>query len=279
MSSATRNTPPSPSRTAARACDLPPRHRRRRPRNRRCATRPASSRHPRTPTASAAWSAPSPTNVPHHGVALEHFLPGRPLRPTPHGPQRKAGRTSPPSSGPTAPQTRRPSRPRPRRPAFTREVARRLGPHLGAIRLVGRRWMPTRSARCTPTATPTPASSWSATPPTASTPSPAKASTSASATSWPCPTSCSPPFHERGEDPGATRPARHLPAPPPPRQPGHARRNRRARPPVQHRQPPAPHRPRPRHRQPCTDMPKPETRLHARRHGRLRTSRAFCSAL
>ena len=77
--------------------------------------------------------------LPHHGVALEHFLPAGPFAQLPMAPSDSEPNLS------AIVWTER-ARLADRLvalddPAFTREVARRLGPHLGAIRLVGRRWM------------------------------------------------------------------------------------------------------------------------------------------
>jgi 2-octaprenyl-6-methoxyphenol hydroxylase len=75
---------------------------------------------------------------PHHGVALEHFLPGGPFALLP-----MAGNADEPNLSAIVWTERAataayllempPER-------FVREVARRLGDHVGAIRLVGRRW-------------------------------------------------------------------------------------------------------------------------------------------
>ena len=75
---------------------------------------------------------------PHNGIALEHFLPSGPFAQLPMAPTDAAEHLSAIvwSEGDTVA----------RRvlalsdDAFTREVARRLGPHLGEIRLIGRRW-------------------------------------------------------------------------------------------------------------------------------------------
>jgi 2-octaprenyl-6-methoxyphenol hydroxylase len=75
---------------------------------------------------------------PHNNTALEHFLPGGPFAQLPLCPTggvphvsaivfTEAARVAAALAGLEA-------------PAFTREVARRLGDHLGAIRLLGRRW-------------------------------------------------------------------------------------------------------------------------------------------
>ena len=76
---------------------------------------------------------------PHHGQALEHFLPGGPFAQLP-----MAGTDGAPHlsaivwSERDALAERLIALPE---AAFAREVARRLGPHLGAIRPVGRRWL------------------------------------------------------------------------------------------------------------------------------------------
>ena len=75
---------------------------------------------------------------PHDGVALEHFLPAGPFAQLP-----MAGTDDAPNLSAivwterTATAARLMTLPP---GAFTREVTRRLGGHLGAIRLVGRRW-------------------------------------------------------------------------------------------------------------------------------------------
>ena len=76
---------------------------------------------------------------PHDGTALEHFLPAGPFAQLPMAPTEGAANLS------AIVWTER-SQLADRLiglddAAFTREVARRLGPHLGRIRLVGRRWM------------------------------------------------------------------------------------------------------------------------------------------
>ncbi|HEY4041489.1 MAG TPA: UbiH/UbiF/VisC/COQ6 family ubiquinone biosynthesis hydroxylase [Rhodopila sp.] len=81
---------------------------------------------------------------PHHDVALEHFLPPGPFAALPMGPSTDAEpggsahvsaivwteRTKEAAVFMALDDTR-----------FAREVGRRLGPHLGAIRAVGRRWI------------------------------------------------------------------------------------------------------------------------------------------
>jgi 2-octaprenyl-6-methoxyphenol hydroxylase len=75
---------------------------------------------------------------PHHNVALEHFLPGGPFAQLPLGPTVGAANVSAIVFTDKARVAAALARLDP--PAFTREVARRLGDHLGAIRLLGRRW-------------------------------------------------------------------------------------------------------------------------------------------
>lgn len=75
---------------------------------------------------------------PHRGVALEHFLPAGPFAQLP-----MAGSAVEPNLSAIVWTERVALADRlaaADAPTFTREVARRLGPHLGAIRLVGRRW-------------------------------------------------------------------------------------------------------------------------------------------
>lgn len=76
---------------------------------------------------------------PHQGVALEHFLPAGPFAQLPMAPSEAGENLS------AIVWTERDAM-ADRLVAldeatFTREVARRLGPHLGAVRLVGRRWI------------------------------------------------------------------------------------------------------------------------------------------
>jgi len=75
---------------------------------------------------------------PHHEVALEHFLPSGPFAQLPMAPTEVADNVSAIVWSERNAVARRvlalPD------VAFTREVARRLGPHLGEIRLIGRRW-------------------------------------------------------------------------------------------------------------------------------------------
>ncbi len=75
---------------------------------------------------------------PHHGVALEHFLPSGPFAQLPMAATKGAPNLSAIVwTERTATADRIAALDD---AAFTREVARRLGPHLGTIRLVGRRW-------------------------------------------------------------------------------------------------------------------------------------------
>ena len=75
---------------------------------------------------------------PHHDVALEHFLPGGPFAQLPMAATDGAAHVS------AIVWTERDALARHilglDDARFTREVARRLGDHLGAIRLIGRRW-------------------------------------------------------------------------------------------------------------------------------------------
>jgi 2-octaprenyl-6-methoxyphenol hydroxylase len=75
---------------------------------------------------------------PHHGVALEHFLPGGPFALLPMAPNEAAEHVS---AIVWTERNAMASRMMALAEAeFTREAARRLGDHLGAIRLLGRRW-------------------------------------------------------------------------------------------------------------------------------------------
>lgn len=75
---------------------------------------------------------------PHHGTALEHFLPGGPFAQLPMAPNEAAENVS---AIVWAERTALAARMMALdEAAFTREAARRLGDHLGAIRLLGRRW-------------------------------------------------------------------------------------------------------------------------------------------
>jgi 2-octaprenyl-6-methoxyphenol hydroxylase len=78
-------------------------------------------------------------DLPHRGVALEHFLPGGPFAQLP-----LAGTPEAPHASAIVWTERSPIATRLmalEEPAFGREVARRLGDHLGAVRPVGRRWI------------------------------------------------------------------------------------------------------------------------------------------
>jgi 2-octaprenyl-6-methoxyphenol hydroxylase len=75
---------------------------------------------------------------PHHGRALEHFLPAGPFAQLPMAPTEGAPNLSAIVWTEATPVARRLLEFDAAR--FTREVARRLGDHLGAIRLLGRRW-------------------------------------------------------------------------------------------------------------------------------------------
>ena len=77
--------------------------------------------------------------LPHHGTALEHFLPAGPFAQLP-----MAGTEGAPNLSAIVWTERAALADRLMTlddPTFTREVARRLGHHLGSITLVGRRWM------------------------------------------------------------------------------------------------------------------------------------------
>jgi 2-octaprenyl-6-methoxyphenol hydroxylase len=75
---------------------------------------------------------------PHHNVALEHFLPGGPFAQLPLGPTPGAPNVS--AIVFTEGARVAAALAELDQAAFTREVARRLGRHLGAIRLLGKRW-------------------------------------------------------------------------------------------------------------------------------------------
>jgi 2-octaprenyl-6-methoxyphenol hydroxylase len=75
---------------------------------------------------------------PHHAVAIEHFLPSGPFAQLPMAPTALAPHVSAIVwTEATAVATRLLAVPPER---FARELARRLGEHLGAVRLIGRRW-------------------------------------------------------------------------------------------------------------------------------------------
>ena len=76
--------------------------------------------------------------APHNNTALEHFLPGGPFAQLPLGPAAGAPHVSAIVFTEAAPVAA--ALAKLEGPAFTREVARRLGDHLGPIRLLGRRW-------------------------------------------------------------------------------------------------------------------------------------------
>lgn len=80
---------------------------------------------------------------PHHNVALEHFLPGGPFAALPMGPSADAEAGGAPNISAIVwtERTRAADRILALDDArFAREIARRLGDHLGAIRPIGRRW-------------------------------------------------------------------------------------------------------------------------------------------
>ena len=77
--------------------------------------------------------------LPHHGTALEHFLPGGPFAQLP-----MCGTEGAPNISAVVWTERTALGERLMRlddAAYGREVARRLGGHLGAVRLIGRRWL------------------------------------------------------------------------------------------------------------------------------------------
>jgi 2-octaprenyl-6-methoxyphenol hydroxylase len=75
---------------------------------------------------------------PHRGVALEHFLPGGPFAQLPmSGTVEHANISAIVFTDKNSIATRLHELDKPR---FTQEVAKRLGPHLGAIELIGKRW-------------------------------------------------------------------------------------------------------------------------------------------
>ncbi len=76
---------------------------------------------------------------PHENTALEHFLPGGPFAQLPLGPLPEAPHVS--AIVFTEKTVLAEALGRLPEAAFTREVGRRLGGHLGAIRLLGRRWV------------------------------------------------------------------------------------------------------------------------------------------
>ena len=81
--------------------------------------------------------------LPHHGIALEHFLPAGPFALLPMAPSADALAGGAPNVSAIVWTERRPIADRMMAldgARFEREIARRLGDHLGAIRVVGRRW-------------------------------------------------------------------------------------------------------------------------------------------
>ena len=76
---------------------------------------------------------------PHHNTALEHFLPGGPFAQLPMAPTEGAPNVSAIVWTERTAQADRVIKLDDA--AFAREVARRLGDHLGAVRPIGRRWM------------------------------------------------------------------------------------------------------------------------------------------
>jgi 2-octaprenyl-6-methoxyphenol hydroxylase len=80
---------------------------------------------------------------PHHNLALEHFLPSGPFAALPMGPSADAAEGGAPNvsaivwteQAPIADQVLRLDNTR-----LAAEITRRLGDHLGAVRVVGRRW-------------------------------------------------------------------------------------------------------------------------------------------
>ena len=80
---------------------------------------------------------------PHHGIALEHFLPAGPFALLPMAPSADALAGGAPNVSAIVWTERRAMAERVMAlddARFEREIARRLGDHLGAIRVVGRRW-------------------------------------------------------------------------------------------------------------------------------------------
>jgi 2-octaprenyl-6-methoxyphenol hydroxylase len=77
-------------------------------------------------------------DLPHENTALEHFLPGGPFAQLPLGPTAGAPHVSAIVFTEKTAVAEALMRLDPA--AFTHQVARRLGDHLGAIRLLGRRW-------------------------------------------------------------------------------------------------------------------------------------------
>jgi 2-octaprenyl-6-methoxyphenol hydroxylase len=80
---------------------------------------------------------------PHHNVALEHFLPSGPFAALPMGPSADAADGGAPNVSAIVWTERTPIAAQVLRLDDARlagEIARRLGDHLGAVRVVGRRW-------------------------------------------------------------------------------------------------------------------------------------------
>jgi 2-octaprenyl-6-methoxyphenol hydroxylase len=80
---------------------------------------------------------------PHHNLALEHFLPSGPFAALPMGPSADAEQGGSPNVSAIVWTERRRAAEAILRlddARFAREVTRRLGGHLGAVRTVGRRW-------------------------------------------------------------------------------------------------------------------------------------------
>jgi 2-octaprenyl-6-methoxyphenol hydroxylase len=81
--------------------------------------------------------------LPHHGLALEHFLPAGPFAALPMGPSADAEPGGAPNVSAIVWTERTAMAERLMRlddTRFAREIARRLGDHLGEVRAVGRRW-------------------------------------------------------------------------------------------------------------------------------------------
>jgi len=82
-------------------------------------------------------------DVPHHGIAVEHFLPAGPFALLPMAPSADALEGGAPNVSAIVWTERRAAADRMMAlddARFEREAARRLGDHLGRIKLVGRRW-------------------------------------------------------------------------------------------------------------------------------------------
>ena len=88
-------------------------------------------------------------DVPHHGVALEHFLPGGPFAQLPMAATEAAPNVSAPNVSAIVWTERTAMAAHIMRldePRFIAELGRRLGDHLGPLRLLGRRWSSPLSA-------------------------------------------------------------------------------------------------------------------------------------